>query len=241
VSGASRARTGDLLGAIQAMTAQHAENTGLLVREMSDSVGESRECDAQVGLMPNPEHGLALERLHGREDFVAADDYVLVSRFGRRLDPSALRRRYKRGCAAAGLRPVRLHGLRHAATASSTPRCTASRSSNNATTPKPRPISPESSPKARPPAKHAARSNATSQTSSTADSSPGQKSRSNHKNLTYRYENPGRGSARRSCPAAGLASLVPGGWGFRGRTQIGQAAICSLGREPVDIAGRPCD
>jgi integrase len=26
-----------------------------------------------------------------------------------------LRRRYRRGCAAAGLRPVRLHGLRHAA------------------------------------------------------------------------------------------------------------------------------
>jgi integrase len=57
----------------------------------------------------------ALERLQSRDDFLAADDYVLVSRIGRRLDPSALRRRYKRGCAAAGLRPVRLHGLRHAA------------------------------------------------------------------------------------------------------------------------------
>jgi integrase len=39
----------------------------------------------------------------------------LCNRWGRRLDPSALRRRYKSGCAAAGLRPVRLHGLRHAA------------------------------------------------------------------------------------------------------------------------------
>jgi integrase len=57
----------------------------------------------------------ALERLHNRDDFVAADDYVLANRIGRRLDPSALRRRYKRGCVAAGLRPVRLHGLRHAA------------------------------------------------------------------------------------------------------------------------------
>ena len=28
---------------------------------------------------------------------------------------SALRRRYKRGCEVAGLRPVTLHGLRHAA------------------------------------------------------------------------------------------------------------------------------
>jgi integrase len=40
---------------------------------------------------------------------------VLANRFGRRLDPSALRHRYRRGCEAAGLRPVRLHGLRHAA------------------------------------------------------------------------------------------------------------------------------
>ena len=54
-------------------------------------------------------------RLHDRPEFVGADDYVLTNRFGRRLDPSAVRRRYKRGCAAAGLRPVRLHGLRHAA------------------------------------------------------------------------------------------------------------------------------
>jgi hypothetical protein len=39
----------------------------------------------------------------------------------------------------------------------------------------------------------------------------------------------------------GFSVVGPGGWGFRGRTQIGQAAICSLGFEPVDIAGRPCD
>ena len=57
----------------------------------------------------------ALARLGSRADFVAPDDYVLANRLGRRLDASALRRRYKRGCAAAGLRPVRLHGLRHAA------------------------------------------------------------------------------------------------------------------------------
>ena len=56
----------------------------------------------------------ALARLGTREDFTSAEDYVLVNRFGRRLDASALRRRYKRGCEAAGLRPVRLHGLRHA-------------------------------------------------------------------------------------------------------------------------------
>ena len=57
----------------------------------------------------------ALARLGSREDFVDADEYVLCNRFGRRLDDSALRRRYARACAAAGLRRVRLHGLRHAA------------------------------------------------------------------------------------------------------------------------------
>jgi integrase len=56
-----------------------------------------------------------LARLADRDDFTGPHDYVVCNRFGRRLDPSALRRRYKRACAAAGLRPVKLHGLRHAA------------------------------------------------------------------------------------------------------------------------------
>jgi integrase len=56
-----------------------------------------------------------LARLGTREDFLDQDDYVICNRWGRRLDPSALRRRYKRACSAAGLRPVKLHGLRHAA------------------------------------------------------------------------------------------------------------------------------
>ena len=56
-----------------------------------------------------------LARLADRGEFTQPDDYVLANRFGRRLDDSALRHRYKRGCKAAGLRPVRLHGLRHSA------------------------------------------------------------------------------------------------------------------------------
>jgi integrase len=56
-----------------------------------------------------------LARLADRDEFTGPDDYVICNRFGRRLDPSALRRRYKRACEAAGLRPVKLHGLRHAA------------------------------------------------------------------------------------------------------------------------------
>ena len=57
----------------------------------------------------------ALARLGARSHFVGAEDYVVCNRWGRRLDASALRRRYRRACAAADLRPVKLHGLRHAA------------------------------------------------------------------------------------------------------------------------------
>ncbi len=57
----------------------------------------------------------ALARLGQRDEFTLPDDYVFCNRFGQRLDGSALRRRYKRAASAAGLRPIRLHGLRHAA------------------------------------------------------------------------------------------------------------------------------
>ena len=57
----------------------------------------------------------ALARLSSRGDFTQPDDYVFVNAVGDRIDISALRRRYKRACEAAGLRQVTLHGLRHAA------------------------------------------------------------------------------------------------------------------------------
>lgn len=57
----------------------------------------------------------ALARLGARSEFVGTDDYVVCNRWGRRLDASALRRRYHRACTVAGLRRVKLHGLRHAA------------------------------------------------------------------------------------------------------------------------------
>jgi integrase len=57
----------------------------------------------------------ALARLADRGDYTSRDDYVFCSRLGRRLDPSAVRRRYKRARDAAGLRPLRFHALRHPA------------------------------------------------------------------------------------------------------------------------------
>lgn len=57
----------------------------------------------------------AFKRQQGREDFTGPQDLVFGSRSGGVLDDSALRRRYKAAAKAAGLRSVKLHGLRHAA------------------------------------------------------------------------------------------------------------------------------
>jgi integrase len=57
----------------------------------------------------------ALRRLQAREDYTKRDDYIFCSRLGRRLDPSAVRRRFKAARDAAELRPLRFHALRHAA------------------------------------------------------------------------------------------------------------------------------
>jgi len=57
----------------------------------------------------------ALARLSRRAEFGEPEDYVFCNRLGRRMNPSAIRRRYTRASEAAGLRPVKLHGLRHAA------------------------------------------------------------------------------------------------------------------------------
>lgn len=55
----------------------------------------------------------ALRRLAARQDFTSPDDYVFCNAYGRRLDDSALRRRYKQARDRAGLRPLRWHDLRH--------------------------------------------------------------------------------------------------------------------------------
>jgi integrase len=55
----------------------------------------------------------ALDRLSRRGEFAGPDDYVFCNRIGRRLDPSALRRRFERARDAAGLEPLRFHDLRH--------------------------------------------------------------------------------------------------------------------------------
>ena len=88
----------------------------LLVRHGLSAGEESTPKGRRHRFVPLSSPGAAaLARLATRGEFTGPDDYVLANRWGRRLDDSALRHRYKRGCAAAGLRPVRLHGLRHSA------------------------------------------------------------------------------------------------------------------------------
>jgi integrase len=64
--------------------------------------------------VPLPDHAAAaLDRLSRRGEFTGPDDYVFANRLGRRLDPSALRRRFERARDAAALDPLRFHDLRH--------------------------------------------------------------------------------------------------------------------------------
>ena len=64
--------------------------------------------------VPLPDQAAAaLDRLSRRDDFTGPDDYVFANRLGRRVDPSALRRRFERARDAAGLEPLRFHDLRH--------------------------------------------------------------------------------------------------------------------------------
>jgi integrase len=64
--------------------------------------------------VPLPDQAAAaLDRLSRRGEFAGPDDYVFANRLGRRLDPSALRRRFERARDAAGLEPLRFHDLRH--------------------------------------------------------------------------------------------------------------------------------
>jgi integrase len=110
--------TGLRLGELLALRWSDVDLEGrLLLVQRGLSAGEERlPKGGRPRFVPLPTPACeALQRLRHRDDFVTENDYVIVSRIGRRLDPSALRRRYKRGCAAASLRPVRLHGLRHAA------------------------------------------------------------------------------------------------------------------------------
>jgi integrase len=84
-----------------------------VARAMSAGV-ESSTKSGRVRRMPLADQAAAaLDRMSRREHFTSADDLVFCSALGRSLDDSALRRRYRRAQAAAGVRPLRFHDLRH--------------------------------------------------------------------------------------------------------------------------------
>lgn len=60
-----------------------------------------------------PQVSEVLARLGHRDHWTGEDDLVFCGELGSHLDGSALRRRYKAALAAADLRPLRFHDLRH--------------------------------------------------------------------------------------------------------------------------------
>ncbi|MGH2863883.1 MAG: tyrosine-type recombinase/integrase [Solirubrobacteraceae bacterium] len=75
---------------------------------------ETSTKSGRVRRVPLPDQAAAaLDRLSRRADFTGRDELVFCNVFGRALDDSALRRRFKRARDAAGLRPLRFHDLRH--------------------------------------------------------------------------------------------------------------------------------
>ena len=97
-------RVGDVDWAGSVLTISRAISVGV---EKGTKSGRIRQ-------VPLAEHAAAaLARVLDRDDFLSPDDFVFCDAFGRRLDGSALRRRYKLARDAAGLRPLRWHDLRH--------------------------------------------------------------------------------------------------------------------------------
>src|SRR5579884_2121152 len=87
----------------------------IIVRRALSGATEVKSTKSRrVREVPLPDQAAAaLDRLSRRGEFTGPDDYVFSNRLGRRLDPSALRRRFERARDAAGLEPLRFHDLRH--------------------------------------------------------------------------------------------------------------------------------
>jgi integrase len=87
-----------------ALTVSRAVSAGVEGATKSGRIRRVPMADQVVGALARPSQA---------DDFTGPDDFVFCNALGRRLDGSALRRRYKRARDAAGLRPLRWHDLRH--------------------------------------------------------------------------------------------------------------------------------
>jgi integrase len=83
-------------------------------RAISAGIESSSTKSRRAREVPLPDQAAgAPDRLSRLSQSIGPDEYVFVNRLGRRLDPTALRRRFERSRDAAGLPPLRFHDLRH--------------------------------------------------------------------------------------------------------------------------------
>jgi integrase len=84
-----------------------------IARAMSAGVESSTKSGLVRRVPLADQAAAALDRMSQREHFATPRDLVFCNVLGRPLDDSALRRRYRRAQAAAEVRPLRFHDLRH--------------------------------------------------------------------------------------------------------------------------------
>jgi integrase len=105
-------RQGELL-ALRWRDVDFAGSALTVARAMSAGV-ESSTKSGRVRRVPLADQAAAaLDRLSRRDHFTGPGELVFCNALGRRLDGSALRRRYRRAQVAADVRPLRFHDLRH--------------------------------------------------------------------------------------------------------------------------------
>ena len=108
--------TGLRLGELLALTWRDVDFSGAVVRVRASYAAGALTTpkSGKVRAVPlAPDVASALAKLGARADWTGEDDLVFPAETGSHLDGSALRRRYKLALAAAGLRVLRFHDLRH--------------------------------------------------------------------------------------------------------------------------------
>ena len=110
--------TGMRLGELRALRwgdVHLADRRLVIHRALSDQTeGPTKSWQARFIPIADPV-AEAFARLAERGEFTGDQEYVFCSRLGRPLDGSAIRRRFRAAAAAAGLRVLRFHALRHSA------------------------------------------------------------------------------------------------------------------------------
>ncbi len=112
VSAYAGLRLGELL-ALRWRDVDFAGSRLTVGRALSAGVETSTK-SRRVRQVPMPDQAAAaLDRLSRRENFTGPGELVFCGTLGRTVDASALRRRYRKAQASAGLAPLRWHDLRH--------------------------------------------------------------------------------------------------------------------------------